>query len=213
MNRALVVGLVLLPAVAGADEVFLTGGGRLSGVIVSRSASSVTVDVGPGRVTLPMAETARKHRLTLLLGSLPEQSAEPGKVHNTSVLLGPDGAVLATYRKIHLFDIDLPGLEHLKESREVAPGQEVVVAQAPFGALGLSICYDVRFPELYRALTRRGARVLAVPSAFTEATGKDHWEPLLRARAIENLAYVVAPAQVGVHGKGRSSHGHAMVKG
>jgi predicted amidohydrolase len=158
-----------------------------------------------------MAQAARNHRLTLLLGSLPEKSAEPGKIHNTSVLLGPDGAVLATYRKIHLFDIDLPGLEHLKESREVAPGREVVVAEAPFGALGLTICYDVRFPELYRALTRRGARVLAVPSAFTERTGKDHWETLLRARAIENLAYVVAPAQVGVHGKGRSSHGHAMI--
>jgi predicted amidohydrolase len=158
-----------------------------------------------------MADAARKQTVTLLLGSLPERSADPGKVHNTSVLLGPDGAVLAVYRKIHLFDIDLPGLEHLKESREVAAGQDVVVAQASFGALGMTICYDVRFPELYRALTRRGARVLAVPSAFTERTGKDHWEVLLRARAIENLAWVVAPAQVGVHGKGRASHGHAMI--
>jgi predicted amidohydrolase len=158
-----------------------------------------------------MAESARRHRITLLLGSLPERSAQPGKIHNTSVLLGPDGEVLAVYRKIHLFDIDLPGLEHLKESREVAPGRDLVVAQAPFGPLGLTICYDVRFPELYRALARRGARVLAVPSAFTERTGKDHWEVLLRARAIENLAYVVAPAQVGVHGKGRASHGHALV--
>ena len=147
-----------------------------------------------------MADAARKHGVTLLLGSLPEKSAEAGKVHNTSVLLAPDGAVL-----------DLPGLEHLKESREVAAGQDVVVARTPFGALGMTVCYDVRFPELYRALARRGARVLAVPSAFTERTGKDHWEVLLRARAIENLAYVVAPAQVGVHGKGRSSHGHAMV--
>jgi predicted amidohydrolase len=158
-----------------------------------------------------MADAARKHGITLLLGSVPERSAEAGKVHNTSVLLGPDGAVLAVYRKIHLFDIDLPGLEHLKESREVAAGQDVVVAQAPFGALGMTICYDVRFPELYRALTRRGARVLAVPAAFTDRTGKDHWEVLLRARAIENLAYVLAPAQVGVHGKGRASHGHAMI--
>jgi predicted amidohydrolase len=158
-----------------------------------------------------MAAAARGHGITLLLGSLPERSDHPGKVHNTSVLLGPDGGVLAVYRKIHLFDIDLPGLEHLKESREVAPGRELVVAQAPFGPLGMTICYDVRFPELYRALTRRGARVLAVPAAFTDRTGKDHWEVLLRARAIENLAYVVAPAQVGVHGKGRASHGHAMI--
>lgn len=158
-----------------------------------------------------MADAARRQRITLLLGSLPERSPDAGKVHNTSVLLGPDGAVLAVYRKIHLFDIDLPGLEHLKESREVAAGREVVVADAPFGPLGMTVCYDVRFPELYRALARRGARVLAVPSAFTDRTGKDHWEVLLRARAIENLAYVVAPAQVGVHGKGRASHGHAMI--
>ena len=164
-----------------------------------------------GPWTRRMAESARRHRITLLLGSLPERAPEVGKVHNTSVLLGPDGAVLAVYRKIHLFDIDLPGLEHLKESREVAPGRDLVVAPAPFGPLGLTICYDVRFPELYRELTRRGARVLAVPAAFTDRTGKDHWEVLLRARAIENLAYVVAPAQFGVHGKGRASHGHAMI--
>ena len=158
-----------------------------------------------------MAEAARRYRVTLLLGSLPEKSSEAGKIHNTSVLVGPDGEVLGIYRKIHLFDIDLPGLEHLKESREVAAGHDVVVAPGPFGAFGMTICYDVRFPELYRELTRRGARILAVPSAFTDRTGKDHWEILLRARAIENLAYVLAPAQVGVHGKGRASHGHAMI--
>jgi len=207
-NLAAAEGLIAEAAGRGAGFVALPENFGFLRSTGDPAADAQTLD---GPWVRRMAETARKHRLTLLLGSLPEQSAEPGKVHNTSVLLGPDGAVLATYRKIHLFDIDLPGLEHLKESREVAPGQEVVVAQAPFGALGLSICYDVRFPELYRALTRRGARVLAVPSAFTEATGKDHWEPLLRARAIENLAYVVAPAQVGVHGKGRSSHGHAMI--
>ena len=158
-----------------------------------------------------MAEVAQRYRVTLLLGSIPEKSAEEGKVHNTSVLLGPDGKVLGVYRKIHLFDIGLPGLDHLKESREVEAGRDVVVAETPFGPLGMTICYDVRFPELYRALTRRGARILAVPSAFTERTGKDHWEVLLRARAIENLAYVLAPAQVGNHGQGRSSYGHAMV--
>jgi deaminated glutathione amidase len=159
-----------------------------------------------------MAALARELHVTLLLGSVPEEvPGDDHRVHNTSVLLGPDGLTLAVYRKIHLFDIDLPGMEHLKESRSVRPGEEVVVANAPFGALGLTICYDVRFPELYRALVRAGARVLAVPSAFTERTGKDHWEVLLRARAIENLAYVVAPAQVGHHGRGRSSHGHAMV--
>jgi predicted amidohydrolase len=158
-----------------------------------------------------MADLALRLRVTLLLGSLPERVEGDTRVRNTSVLLGPDGQTLAVYRKIHLFDIDLPGMEHLKESRSVVPGEEVVVAPAPFGPLGLTICYDLRFPELYRELVRRGARVLAVPSAFTERTGKAHWEVLLRARAIENLAYVVAPAQVGTHAPGRASHGHALV--
>jgi predicted amidohydrolase len=158
-----------------------------------------------------MSDLARKLRITLLLGSLPEKVEGDTRVRNTAVLLGPDGRTLAVYRKMHLFDIDLPGMEHLKESRSVVPGEELVVAEAPFGPLGLSICYDLRFPELYRELVRRGARVLAVPSAFTERTGKAHWEVLLRARAIENLAYVVAPAQVGTHAPGRASHGHALI--
>jgi predicted amidohydrolase len=159
------------------------------------------------------ASLARQRRITLLLGSLPEKIDGERKVHNTSVLIGPDGNTLAHYRKIHLFDIDLPGMEHLKESKAIVPGAERVVAKTAFGMVGLSICYDLRFPELYRDLTRRGARVLAVPSAFTERTGKAHWELLLRARAVENLAFVLAPAQVGEHGRGRSSWGHAMIVG
>ena len=158
-----------------------------------------------------MAELARRLKISLLLGSLPERVPGDTRVHNTSVLLGPDGATVAVYRKIHLFDIDLPGMEHLKESRAVLAGTEIVVARSPLGPLGLTICYDLRFPELFRELMRRGARVLSVPSAFTERTGKAHWEVLLRARAIENLAYVLAPAQVGQHGGGRASHGQAMV--
>jgi predicted amidohydrolase len=158
-----------------------------------------------------MADLARRARVTLLLGSLPERVPGDPRARNTSVLLGPDGATLAVYRKIHLFDIDVPGMEHLKESKAVAPGSDVVTVETSLGTLGLSICYDVRFPELYRELARRGARVLCVPSAFTARTGKDHWEVLLRARAIENLAYVLAPAQAGEHGGERSSHGHAMI--
>jgi predicted amidohydrolase len=156
---------------------------------------------------------ARRHSLTLLLGSLPEKIPGERKIHNTSVLLGPDGQRVASYRKIHLFDIDLPGMEHLKESRAVVPGTEVVVAEAAFGRVGLSVCYDLRFPELYRRLAGEGARILAVPSAFTARTGRAHWELLLRARAVENLAYVFAPAQVGVHGMNRASWGHAMLVG
>jgi len=158
-----------------------------------------------------MAELSRRLRVTLLLGSLPERVPGETRVRNTSVLLGPAGETLAVYRKIHLFDIDLPGMEHLKESKAVVPGEEVVVAATALGPIGLTICYDMRFPELYRELARRGARVLCVPSAFTERTGKAHWEVLLRARAIENLAYVFAPAQVGHHGGGRASHGQAMI--
>ena len=163
-----------------------------------------------------MAVAARTHRIAVLLGSIPERIEGDPRVHNTSILLGTDGEAIAIYRKIHLFDIDIPGLEHLKESRAVRPGETLVAADLPLGGggsarLGLTICYDLRFPELYRALVKAGARILCVPSAFTERTGKDHWEVLLRARAIENLAYVLAPAQVGTHGKGRSSHGHAMV--
>jgi predicted amidohydrolase len=158
-----------------------------------------------------MAALARRLGVTLLLGSLPERVPGDTRVRNTSVLLGPGGETLAVYRKIHLFDIDLPGMEHLKESKSVVPGEELVVASTAFGPVGLSICYDMRFPELYRELGRRGARVLCVPSAFTERTGKAHWEVLLRARAIENLAYVFAPAQVGHHGGGRASHGQAMI--
>ena len=124
-----------------------------------------------------MADLARRLELTLLLGSIPERIEGDTLIRNTSVLLGPDGALLAVYRKIHLFDIDLPGMEHLKESKAVRPGIDIVVADSPVGPLGLTICYDVRFPELYRELARRGARVLCVPAAFTERTGKAHWEP------------------------------------
>jgi predicted amidohydrolase len=158
-----------------------------------------------------MAAAARRLGVTLLLGSIPERLEGSPLIHNTSVLLGPDGATLAVYRKIHLFDIDLPGMEHLKESKTVRPGTDLVVAETALGPVGLSICYDLRFPELYRALARRGACTLLVPSAFTERTGWAHWELLLRARAVENLAFVLAPAQVGHHGGGRTSWGHAMI--
>lgn len=155
---------------------------------------------------------ARELGVTVLMGSFPEKATDGStRVHNTTILFGDRGETLGVYRKIHLFDIDLPGMEHLKESKVTAAGNEIVVAGAPFGSVGLSICYDIRFPELYRELARRGAQVLCIPSAFTERTGRDHWEVLLRARAIENLAYVFAPAQWGEHGPRRRSYGHAMI--
>jgi predicted amidohydrolase len=153
---------------------------------------------------------AREARVWLLLGGFPERVAAE-RIGNTSVLLDPDGAIRARYRKMHLFDVEIPGGHRFKESDTVAAGEAPVVAETPWGGLGLSICYDLRFPELYRALAARGARMIAVPSAFTRETGKDHWHVLLRARAIENQAYVLAPAQWGFHGGKRASYGHAVV--
>lgn len=158
------------------------------------------------------AELAARLGIHLLLGSFNERSPEPARCFNTSVLFGPRGERVAAYRKIHLFDIDTEGVR-FRESETCAPGTEVVVADAGFARLGLSICYDLRFGELYRGLRARGAEVLLVPSAFTLTTGRAHWEPLLRARAIETQCYVLAPAQVGTHDDQglRESFGHAAI--
>jgi predicted amidohydrolase len=166
-----------------------------------------------GPIVEALRAWARAHRIWLLGGSFAEAVPREERVHNTSVLLDPEGAVAAVYRKIHLFDVDLgaQGGGSYRESAAVAPGDEVVVAQTPFGAMGLSICYDLRFPELYRAQSGRGARFLLVPSAFARETGRDHWEVLLRARAIENQCFVIAPAQWGPHSPERSSHGRALI--
>jgi deaminated glutathione amidase len=156
---------------------------------------------------------ARHLGIILLLGSFPEQVHPERPYYNTSVLIGPGGQLLARYRKIHLFDVNITGGPAFQESRHVQAGSEVVavsLAPTPFMA-GLSICYDLRFPELYRALADRGANLLFIPAAFAVATGRDHWEVLVRARAIENQAYVVAPAQWGEHSKGRKSYGRALI--
>jgi deaminated glutathione amidase len=159
-------------------------------------------------------ELAARYGVHLLLGSFNERCAgDAARCHNTSVLLGPGGEVLATYRKIHLFDVAVPGGVTFRESETVVAGEAPVVADTALGRLGLSICYDLRFGELYRRLAADGATVLLVPSAFTLATGKDHWHPLLRARAIETQCWVIAPAQVGAHGDEglKESYGHAAI--
>ena len=155
---------------------------------------------------------ARELGVRILAGSIAEAS-EGERVYNTSALVGPDGRLEATYRKLHLFDVDLgeAGGGVYAESQSIAPGDEVVVAETEIGGIGLSICYDLRFPELYREQAARGARWLAVPSAFAPHTGKDHWRVLLRARAIENQAFVLAPAQCGQHSPDRASYGHSMI--
>ncbi|MBM4276091.1 MAG: carbon-nitrogen hydrolase family protein [Deltaproteobacteria bacterium] len=166
-----------------------------------------------GPLVKEFGDLARRWEICLLLGSFPEAAAPGARPYNTSVLLGPDGQILARYRKMHLFDIEVPGGPTYRESECVAPGEEIAVAPlpgSPFTA-GLAICYDLRFPELFRAMTAAGADLFFLPAAFTFTTGRDHWEVLIRARAIENLAYVVAPAQWGQHSPGRRSFGRSLI--
>ncbi len=153
---------------------------------------------------------ARELGVWLLAGSIPERIEGSDKIHNTCLLLGRRGDLHAAYRKIHLFDVTLPNGVELKESRHVEPGSEVVTADTDMCRVGLTVCYDLRFPELYRKLTKAGAEVIFVPSAFTAQTGKDHWHVLLRARAIENQVFVAAPAQYGSHSDKRQSYGHSL---
>lgn len=158
-----------------------------------------------------MSDRAKARRLVLVAGTLPERIPDEDRVYNTSVVFGPDGARLGHYRKIHLFDVSLgEGATHL-ESKNTKHGEQAALVQTPVGKLGLTVCYDLRFPDLYRALRREGAELLTVPSAFTVVTGQDHWEVLLRARAIENQAFVLAPAQVGQNGPKRVTYGRSMI--
>jgi len=164
-----------------------------------------------GPIVAQLRSWARAGSVWLLGGTFPEAIPGETRVHNTSVLIDPEGRLAAVYRKIHLFDVDLGADGVYRESDSFVAGTEGVVEQTPFGGIGLSVCYDLRFPELYRAYARQGVRWLAVPSAFAPATGKDHWEVLLRARAIENQAFVLAPAQCGRHSDDRSSHGRSLI--
>ncbi|HET9594896.1 MAG TPA: carbon-nitrogen hydrolase family protein [Anaeromyxobacteraceae bacterium] len=156
-------------------------------------------------------ELARRRRIFVLAGSIAERVDAPGKTANTSVLVDDEGRIAGVYRKIHLFDVDIPDGARYAESETVEPGLEPVAVETALGTIGLTVCYDLRFPELYRRLSARGADLLTVPAAFTLYTGKDHWEVLLRARAVENLAYVLAPAQCGRHSANRVTWGNAMV--
>jgi len=165
-----------------------------------------------GEIVETVRELASRHGVPILAGTFAEAIEGDRRVHNTSALVSATGEIVAVYRKMHLFDVDLGERGGVyRESAFTAPGEEVVVADAGFGKLGLSVCYDVRFPELYRAMAARGAEWLAVPSAFAPETGKAHWEILLRARAIENQAFVLAPAQCGRHSPDRASHGHSLI--
>jgi predicted amidohydrolase len=167
---------------------------------------------GEGIVQAFLSETARKLNMWILGGTIVIKGDTATRVANTSLLIDARGKRVARYDKIHLFDVTIPGRdEQYRESRHVTPGTETVIADTPLGRLGLSVCYDMRFPELYRELVSQGAEWLAMPAAFTVPTGRAHWETLLRARAIENLCYVVAPAQWGLHSSGRQTYGDSLI--
>lgn len=163
---------------------------------------------GNGPIQTFLAKLAKKHKIWLIGGSVPLACDNPNKVRNSCLVYDDKGKLVGRYDKIHLFGFNL-GTEHYDEENVIEPGNEIVVLDTPFGRLGLSICYDLRFPELYRAMP--DVDIIVVPSAFTATTGKVHFETLVRARAIENLAYVIAPAQGGYHLSGRETHGDTMI--
>lgn len=163
---------------------------------------------GSGPIQRFLSKTAKKHQIWLIGGSIPLEASVPGKVRNACLVYDDTGKQVARYDKIHLFGLNL-GNEHYREEDTIEPGEKVVVLETPFGKLGLSVCYDLRFPELFRAMGE--VDIIVLPAAFTETTGKSHWESLIRARAIENLSYVLAPAQGGYHTSGRETHGNSMI--
>lgn len=169
---------------------------------------AVREDEGKGPIQSFLAKTAKKHKIWLIGGSVPMASNFPNKVRNSCLVYDDQGRLAARYDKIHLFGLDL-GNEHYHEEKTIESGDAVKVVDTPFGRIGLSICYDLRFPELYRAM--KDVNIIVVPAAFTDTTGKAHWETLIRARAIENLSYVIASAQGGYHLSGRETHGNSMI--
>lgn len=208
--RALVAGLE--EAAAGGAAIAFTP--EMTGLLDrdrKRAASSIVGEEADA-VLAAAREAASRLGLWVQLGSLAlRPGGEEGRYVNRGFLIDPAGAIRARYDKLHLFDVDLPTGESWRESAAYAPGAGAVVAETPVGRLGLSICYDMRFPDLYRALSDAGAEILSVPAAFTVPTGRAHWHILLRARAIEAGCFVVAAAQAGTHEDGRSTYGHSLV--
>lgn len=213
-NLAVTQGFVAQAAAAGAEFVLTpevtncVSGSRTRQIeVLHRESDDPTLAA--------LRVQAQELKVWLLIGSLGLRTDDPdGRFANRSFLIGPDGGIRARYDKIHMFDVQVSPEETYRESAGYRPGTRAVVAESPFGAVGLSICYDIRFAHLYQALAQAGARILTVPAAFSPVTGAAHWQPLLRARAIETGCYVLAPAQTGTHatsqGKQRRTYGHSM---
>ena len=199
--------LIALAVKQGAKVVVLPEYFCIMGI---KDIDKVTVreKIGDGPIQQFLAKMARQHKIWLIGGTVPITSNYPNKVRNSCLVYNDKGLQVARYDKIHLFGLDL-GNEHYHEENTIESGNEIVVVETPYGKIGLSVCYDLRFPELYRAMGQ--VDMIVVPSAFTETTGKAHWETLIRARAIENLCYVIAPAQGGYHLSGRETHGNSMI--
>ena len=200
-------------AAAGGAQLILTPEAT-NFLIRDRAArDAVLADADADLVVQGLRDMARELKVWLLIGSAIVKSGHEGddRAANRSILIDATGAVVVTYDKLHVYDVDLPTGERWRESASIRPGDAAVVADTPWGRLGLTICYDVRFPHLHRALARAGASMIAIPAAFTVPTGEAHWETLLRARAIESGAYILAPAQAGAHEDGRRTWGRSTV--
>jgi len=210
-NLAQAGALIEAAAGAGARLVALPENFSFMG-LKDADKRTVAESAGGGPVQDFLSACAARLKVWLIGGTAPLRAGADGRVAAACLAFDADGRQVARYDKIHLFDVDIPGrAESYRESAHVAPGSRVEVIDTPAGRLGLSVCYDVRFPELYRQLSAAGAQLLVVPSAFTSPTGRAHWETLLRARAIENLCYVIAPAQSGFHPSGRETYGDSMI--
>lgn len=178
----------------------------------AREKTRIAEVPGEGPIQAFLADAAQRHQIWIVAGSMPLKSPDAERTFGACLVVDDTGRRRDIYRKIHLFDVDLADSEEsYRESRSMYPGDEPVVVKTPFGILGLTICYDLRFPELFRHLVDQGAAIFSVPAAFTETTGRAHWHTLLRARAVENLAWVIAPGQVGTHPDGRSTFGHSLI--
>jgi len=210
-NLAAAVELIDRAAAGGARFVSLPEVWPYLGPTGGERAAAETI---PGPAVDRLAERARSHRIYLHAGSMLEVRVDEPRLFNTTVVFDPNGEIIARYSKIHMFDVSLDGVGGYQESENVAPGDEIVTCEVDGVTVGLAICYDLRFPELFRILALRGAEAIILPAAFTMTTGKDHWETLIRARAIENGVYMVAPAQVGSYSDGsgeRWCYGRSLI--